>query len=131
MLKQILFIGLAFGTLLALVYGFQVLTIDDASAIRFDFKASDVFFSFSSYAICLHLLLFSRIEKLRPQLGFIYLPTLFIKGILFYVIFKDSIFSIDNLTLIERLNLLIPLLIFLILEVYVVAKIINKKQPKI
>ena len=122
MLNQIALFGLLFAT----VYGVQYL-LNSSLQIRYNFKDVSIFFAASSLVIWFHFFFLEKFPKVKPQLGFIYLPTLFIKGILFYVIFKDSIFQIKNLTLPERLNLIIPLAVFLILEVYLISKILNKK----
>lgn len=93
---------------------------------RFSLLSTNIFFAVTSLVICAHLKLFSLIKILQPQLGFIYLPTLFIKGILFYLMFKSSVFNLDLLSTAERLNLLMPLFLFLGLEVYFIVKIIKK-----
>jgi hypothetical protein len=99
--------------------------------IRYNLFDTNLFFCLASFFICLHLLIFSNIKLVEPFLGYIYLPTLFIKGVLFYLIFKDSVFNIDNLTTLERLNLLVPMLIYLIVEVLFIIKILNSKTGKI
>jgi len=78
--------------------------------------------------ICIHFKFFSFIKSLQPQLGFIYLPTLFIKGIIFFIMFQSSVFNLDALTTAERLNLLTPLILFLGLEVFFIVKIITKNE---
>lgn len=97
-------------------------------SVRFNFWDTNLFFSIASLVICVHLKFFSFIKSLQPQLGFIYLPTLFIKGVIFFLAFQSSIFDLDVLTSAERLNLLIPLLLFLGLEVFFVVKIITKNE---
>ncbi|MDN3491618.1 DUF6168 family protein [Winogradskyella bathintestinalis] len=100
----------------------------DKSNIRFSLWDTNVYFAAASLLICIHFQFFSLIKNLETQLGFIYLPTLFIKGVLFYVAFKDSVFKIEVLNMTERLSLLIPLLLFLALEVFFVVKIIDKDE---
>ncbi len=96
--------------------------------VRYNLWDTNLFFTISSLVICFHLKFFSLKKSLQPQLGFIYLPTLFIKGILFFIIFQSSVFGLDVLSIVERLNLLIPLFLFLGLEVYFVVKIISKNE---
>ncbi|WP_458628181.1 DUF6168 family protein [Winogradskyella sp. PC D3.3] len=96
------------------------------SPVRFNLWDTNMFFAVASVMICVHFQFFSLIKSLETQLGFIYLPTLFIKGVLFYVAFKDSVFNIAILNTAERLSILIPLLLFLGLEVFFVVKIISK-----
>jgi hypothetical protein len=98
------------------------------STIRYNLWDTNLFFATSSLVICVHFIFFSSKKKLQPQLGFIYLPTLFIKGILFFIIFRTSVFHLDVLSTSERLNLLIPLFLFLGLEVYFVLNNIKKNE---
>lgn len=119
----------AFATLFGCVYGFQNLILSESlSEIRFSVFDTNVFFAMSSLLICIHFEIFSNIKRLQPQLGFIYLPTLFIKGILFFAMYKSSVFSINSLSATERLNLLVPFLVFLALEVFFITQILSTKQ---
>lgn len=97
-------------------------------SVRFHLWDTNLFFAMASLIICIHFEFFSFIKKIIPQLGFIYLPTLFIKGAIFFMAFRSTIFNLETLTTTERLNLLIPLLLFLGLEVFFVVKIIRKSQ---
>ena len=81
-----------------------------------------------SLLICVNFKLFSTVDKIFEQLGFIYLGTLLLKIILFYAIFYKSIFAKENLTQIARLSLFLPLIIFLLTEVIFVAKVLLKKE---
>ncbi|WP_028870620.1 DUF6168 family protein [Psychroserpens burtonensis] len=129
MIKKFLIFVVAFAVLFAVVYGFQEVFINQSSQeIRFSVFDTNVFFGVTSLIICIHFEIFSSIKKLQSQLGFIYLPTLFIKGILFFIIFKSSIFNSETLTITERLHLLIPLLLFLALEVFFITRILKEKQ---
>jgi len=126
MIKRAIEILISFGLLFAIVYGVQYYFCANEACIRYNFFMTSLFFAGSSAVICLALLFLDTKEKFKPQLGFIYLPTLFIKGLLFYVLFQNAVFSLVKFTLEERLNLLIPLFVFLALEVYFAAKVINK-----
>ncbi len=127
MIKHIILIILYYACLNGLVHGIQVIALDQQNYCRYSIFNTNLFFSISSAIICMAILAFSLSKKLNSQLGFIYLPSLFIKGILFFVIFNESIFALENLSIEERINLLIPLFTFLALEVYFVAKFINHK----
>jgi hypothetical protein len=81
-----------------------------------------------SLLICVNFKVFSTVDKIFPQLGFIYLGILFLKIVLFGTFFYKSIFSEENLSEIARISLFIPMLIFLLTEVVFVAKILNKKE---
>ncbi len=118
---------ISFMVLFLIVHFFQDYFLNYSNAIiRFNLWDTNLFFAVASLIICVHLKFFSTIKNLQPQLGFIYLPTLFIKGILFFIMFKSSVFNLDVLSTTERLNLIIPLFLFLGLEVYFIVKIIRK-----
>jgi len=128
MIKSLLVYTVSFGILFLIVQFSQEAILNNSEILlRYKTWDTNLFFAVASLIICVHFKLFSQIKNLQPQLGFIYLPTLFIKGALFYFAFKDSVFNLGDLNMAERLNLLIPLLSFLGLEVFFVVKIINKK----
>ncbi len=81
-----------------------------------------------SLLICINFKIFSSVDKIFEQLGFIYLGTLFLKITIFCIIFYQPIFGEEILSQTARISLLIPLLIFLLTEVIFVAKILNEKQ---
>ena len=127
MIKVVLIYVMSFAILFFLIYFSQDYLLAQLNAtVRFSVWDTNVFLAIISLLICIHFQLFSLIKNLETQLGFIYLPTLFIKGILFYLAFKDSVFNIEILNTTERLSLLIPILLFLGLEVFFVVKIISK-----
>ncbi|MUU79036.1 DUF6168 family protein [Winogradskyella endarachnes] len=98
------------------------------ASIRFNFWDTNLFLAIVSFVICAQIQLFSLLESLKTKLGFVYLPTFFVKGILFYVAFKDSVFGLESLSTPERFCLIIPFLFFLVLEVYFVVKTISKNM---
>lgn len=127
MIKSLLIYCISFAVLFLVVHFSQEFILNQlSSSVRFELWNTNLFFAVSSLIICIHFQFFSLIKSLEAQLGFIYLPTLFIKGIIFYFAFKTAVFSLDLLTTIERLSLLIPLLSFLGLEVFFVVQIIRK-----
>lgn len=127
MIKSLMAYIISFMVLFLIVHFFQDYFLNYSNAIvRFNLWDTNLFFAVASLIICVHLKFFSTIKKLQPQLGFIYLPTLFIKGVLFFIMFKSSVFNLDVLSTTERLNLIIPLFLFLGLEVYFIVKIIRK-----
>lgn len=126
MSKSFIIYGISFIILFFAVQFSQEFILNQINlGVRFQHWDTNLFFAIASLIICVHFQIFSRIKSLKSQLGFIYLPTLFIKGIIFFFTFKNSIFALDILTKIERLSLLIPLLLFLGLEVFFVVKIIK------
>ena len=131
MIKTLGSYAVTFSLVFALGYGLQIWILNSAgNTLRFDLLDVYWFFSLSSLAICLLFFFLSSVESLIAQLGFLYLPGLFIKGLLFYILFQDSVFSLDSLTFTERLCLLIPMLVFLFVEAYFIIKLLKKLNSK-
>lgn len=81
-----------------------------------------------SLLVCMNLLLFSNVNKIIDQLGFIYLGTILLKLVLFSLLFYSSTIINDSLTFSARISLLIPLIIFLLTEAFFVSKILKRKE---
>lgn len=129
MIKSLVIYITSFSLLFLIIYFSQDFFLNQLNiSVRFSLWDTNLFFAITSFVICAHIKFFSSIKSLQPQLGFIYLPTLFIKGIFLFLKFQSSIFSFEFLTFTEKLNLLIPLFLFLGLEVYFVVKIIAKNE---
>jgi len=129
MIKSLMLYTASFAVLFLIIHFSQEFVLNESNnTVRFNLWDTNVFLAVASLLICVHLKLFSTIKNLQPQLGFIYLPTLFIKGGLFFLAFKSSIFSLETLTMVERLSLLVPLLLFLGLEVFFVVKILAENE---
>lgn len=80
-----------------------------------------------SLLICINFTIFSTVDKIFQQLGFIYLVAIFLKIVVFSIIFYNPIFSKENLDFASKISLFIPMIIFLLTEAFFVAKILNKK----
>ena len=123
---------LFFGMTLAVLYLLQLWVIDmKGFPIRYSILNINTFFAATSLAICVSFQFLKRYEKISVQLAYIYLPTLFIKGGLFFLIFRKSVFTLNNFTTPERLLIIISLVVFLILEVYLISRILNNDMTKI
>ncbi|MGJ8548474.1 DUF6168 family protein [Winogradskyella wichelsiae] len=129
MIKSLMLYAASFAVLFLIIHFSQEFVLNESNkTVRFNLWDTNVFLVIASLLICIHLKLFSSIKSFQPQLGFIYLPTLFIKGGLFFLAFKSSVFSLETLTMVERLSLLLPLLLFLVLEVFFVVKILAQNE---
>ena len=80
-----------------------------------------------SLLICTNFTIFSTVDKIFQQLGFIYLVSIFLKIVVFSIIFYNPIFSKENLDFASRISLFIPMILFLLTEAFFVAKILIKK----
>lgn len=96
--------------------------------LPFSLKQVYLFHLGFSLLICLNFKVFSSIDKIFSQLGFIYLGTLFFKIIIFCAIFYQPLFIEENLAQIARVSLFIPTMLFLLIEAFFVAKILNKAE---
>tara|TARA_B100000768_G_C11253025_1_gene365032 strand:- start:365 stop:751 length:387 start_codon:yes stop_codon:yes gene_type:complete len=96
-------------------------------SLPFSLKKVYLFHLFFSLIICINFLIFSNFNKFFEQLGFIYLGTILLKLTLFCSLFYTSIFTEEELALSSRISLLIPVVLFLITEATIVAKILKKK----
>jgi len=69
-------------------------------------------------------------NRFKGQLGFIYLISVVVKAVLFFVVFSRVMFNDQASTKIEAASLLTPLLIGLCFEVFVLSKML-KIEPSI
>jgi hypothetical protein len=129
MTKSIVVYAVSFLLLfLASLFLHQFILDTQSISLRFKLIPVYVFFVLVSFLICVVFKSFTYFEKTKEKLGFLYLFTLFIKIILFSIIFYKSIVVLKDISKIESFNLLIPLFIFLALEVTFVAGILNQKS---
>ena len=66
-------------------------------------------------------------SKLPNQAGYAYLMFMFFKIGAFVLIFQASVFAKESLTQAERIGLVLPLFLFLVLEAIGVSKLLNSK----
>jgi len=66
-------------------------------------------------------------EKLPSQAGYAFLTCVFLKIGLFIVLFQATVFSEVKLELFQRLSLMIPFFLFIVIEAVGVAKLLNSK----
>ncbi|OIQ23537.1 DUF6168 family protein [Lacinutrix sp. MedPE-SW] len=129
MIKKILIYFFSFSILFGLAFTIQNQIITTFKIeLGFSVLAIYSFHSIASFLICATILILSKAPKWQPQLGFVYIFSFVLKFLFFAAVFKESIFKAENLSKTESLNLLIPLGIFLFLEVYFIAKILNQKD---
>ena len=96
-------------------------------SLIFSLKNVYLFHAVFSLLVCIVFGVLSSNEKIFQQLGFIYLGVLILKIVVFSIVFYNPVLSEENLSKTDSAALLIPIAIFLIVEVYFVAKILNKK----
>ncbi|MBL6449927.1 hypothetical protein JMN32_26680 [Fulvivirga sp. 29W222] len=84
-------------------------------------------FHFSAYfIICLSVeLLYTRLPS---QVGYAYLASVFIKIGVFVLVFKSAIFGAEDLSMAERLSIVVPMFLFLIFEATYCGRLMNSQQ---
>ena len=104
---------------------------NEGITLGFSLRNMYAFHAFFSLQLCIIFTLLSNNEKIGPQLGFIYLASFVVKIVAFCAIFYNPVITAKNLSNIQVISLLIPMVTFLILEVYFIIKILNKTHsPK-
>lgn len=128
MIKSILVFSVVFFFLFLVSFSLHNFYIENQQVILpFSLKKVYLFHLIFSLLICANFFLFSTVDKIFEQLGFIYLVTIVLKLLLFCIIFYKSLFT-EELSFIARISLFIPMIVFLLTEAIFVAKILKKKQ---
>lgn len=73
--------------------------------------------------ICLMAELLS--QKLPSQVGYAYLASVFVKMGTFVLIFKDTIFNDNGFLMHDRLSMVVPTMLFLIIEAIYCGRLMN------
>lgn len=66
-------------------------------------------------------------EKLPSQAGFAFLACVFLKIGFFVVLFQTTVFPEIKLEMFQRLSLMIPFFLFIVIEAVGIAKLLNSK----
>ena len=67
-------------------------------------------------------------KKLPSQAGYGFLACVFLKIGFFVMLFQDTVFSEVRLELYQRLSLIVPFFLFIIIESIAIAKLLNSKE---
>lgn len=129
MIKTIFLYSFIFFTLFFISFSLHNYFLEENQVLLpFSLKKVYLFHLGFSMLICINFKLLSSVNKIADQLGYIYLGTLLLKIVLFSIIFYQSIFTEEELSKISRISMLIPALIFLLIEAIFVAKILNNRD---
>ena len=127
MVKTLAIYLLVFGLLFALGTSAHMYIIGYHNfSIGFSLDHVYLFHAVYSFLLCSILFLLCMLKKWQDQLGFFYLGALAFKLIFFMIIFSNNLFGQTQLNGAERLSLMVPVFVFLIPEVYFIAKILSK-----
>ncbi|MEP3837358.1 MAG: DUF6168 family protein [Algibacter sp.] len=123
MIKRIVLVALLFLLLFGVGYGIHSAVINSNPS----FSLLNVYLFFAISAVLVYATVEGVFSKLPNQAGYAYLMMMFLKIGAFVLIFQKSVFSEVLLTRLERVNLVVPLFLFLIVEAVVVGKLLNDK----
>lgn len=127
--KRFLRFAVIFIAVSILLYSFHKYLLTYASAtLSYNLLDIYVFHFIASFTICAIVEWLS--SKLPNQVGYIYLSSVFIKIGVFVLVFKSIIFGAENLPMGERISIIVPMFIFLIIEVVYSGRIMNAINNK-
>lgn len=130
MLKSILLYSLCFGLLFLVgLYIHKSILFSSEKTLDFSLIHMYIFHAAFSFGICVVLLLLSKLPNLAPQLGFLYLGGFLLKFLAFAAVFRNLIIGESALSAVDTVSLLVPVAIFLGLEVYFLAKLLRCISP--
>lgn len=84
-----------------------------------------VFHGLFSIGLILLFYFLEHTDKFKGQVGFLYLISVVLKAVLFFIIFNGVIFNDQTFTRIEAASLLTPLFIGLTFEVFILSKLLK------
>ena len=87
-----------------------------------------LFHGIFSLSVIMVFNLLARINSVFPQLGFIYMGLLVFKIMVFTMVFYPQLMGGQTISRFHRASLLIPIAIFLMLEVIFVIKTLRSKE---
>ena len=127
MIKTIFIYIVSFFFLLLLGFKLHEIAISDSlNILRFSLLNVYMFNALFSFVLCVVFLLLSKNEKYKFQIGFLYLSSFALKLLVFSLVFWKSILSLESISKFESASLLVPIAIFLIVEVYFISRILKQ-----
>lgn len=97
--------------------------------IAYTFNLRDVYLFHAIGSLLLSItfeLLYRLSPSLRDQIGFIYMGSTALKVMLFFIIFSEILLYSASMSKGIKISLLIPMGIFILFEVVIVVKILNR-----
>ncbi|CAM3414348.1 DUF6168 family protein [Zobellia roscoffensis] len=105
----------------------QFLLADDNIAFNDLLQNAYIFHFIFSLSVIIAFQLLSKSEKVFTQLGFIYMGLLVFKIVVYTAMCYPQLVGDQYLPRFYRASLLIPVFVFLVLEVFFVSKIIQRR----
>jgi len=128
--KKILHYILLCGLVLAAGYATHNFILNHFSIVHpFNLWSIYLFQGIATFILCASFEVISqKSQQLKDQLGFLYLAAMAIKVGLFCIFFQEILFSSLVLSKTDSASLLIPIFLFLFLEVMIIVKILNRNN---
>lgn len=123
MLKRIIISVAIITAVFFISYGLNNYLID----IQLPYSLLSVYLFHAIAAIIVYSIVELLYAKLPNQVGYAYLMLMCFKIGAFVLIFQKSIFSVELEALQERISLVVPLFVFLIIEALLVGKLLTNK----
>mgnify|MGYP000218149337 CR=1 FL=1 len=123
MVKRILKVLVLIIALFAVAYSIHNLSI--TQTLSFSLLGVYLFHAIGAFLVYVVVEFVS--DHLPSQAGYAYLMMMFFKMGAFLLIFQSNIFANENLLQVERIALVVPLLLFLMLEAATVGLLLNSK----
>lgn len=111
---------------LSVVFGIHLLILNANSLPLFEHKIILAYLVNFSIATGTFIALFWLKEKLRNQLGFLFMGASFLKFIVFFLVFYPDYASDQKMSTLEFSAFFVPYLISLVIEVFALTKMLNK-----
>lgn len=92
-----------------------------------NFSLFQVYIFYAISAVLIYIMIEVVANHLPNQAGYAYLMGMFLKIGIFILIFQESVFAKEELLDAERIALVLPFFLFLLVEVVGVAKLLNSK----
>ncbi|MAP81662.1 MAG: hypothetical protein CL526_11310 [Aequorivita sp.] len=130
LLKNILYYTLICGLVLAGSYAVHNFILNQNN-VEHPFSLWNIYLfqGIATLVLCIAFEFISqKSQQLRDQLGFLYLGAMALKVGLFCMVFSNILFSSLVLSRTDSLSLLIPVFLFLFLEVLIIVKILNRNH---
>ena len=124
MLKSIITYSIVFTILFFVGKNLHIFFISDT--LPFPLGKMYLFHYLFSLGICILFAYLAYSKILENQLGLIYLGALFLKIIFFVILHKETVLSNVPIPIIERVHMLVPLVLFLLVEVQFISKILKR-----
>lgn len=112
--------------ILLIAFGIHLLTLNVIKLPLFDNKIILAYLVNFTIALATFIALFKLKEKMKNQLGFLFIAASFLKFIVFFLVFYPDYSSDQKMSTLEFSSFFIPYFISLVIEVFALTKMLNK-----